>query len=72
MFERFQVIAGRVEVGKYSLHWQNGAGQLLRRWDSVPHHPELSTYPHHVHGGAEENVQSHGPINAKEVLSHRK
>jgi hypothetical protein len=43
MFERFQVEAGRVEVTKCSFHWQDTAGQLLRRWDNVAHHPELAT-----------------------------
>ena len=66
MFERFQIVAGRVQGGKYSFHWQDAAGQLLKRWDNVPHHPELSTYPSHMHEGAEENVQSHEPINAEE------
>ena len=69
MFERFQVGAGRVEVTKYSFHWQDTAGQLLRRWDNVAHHPELATHPHHVHDGAEDNVQPHGPIRVEEVLA---
>jgi hypothetical protein len=69
MFERFQIVGGRVQAGKYSFHWQNASGQLLKRWDNVPHHPEISTHPYHVHKGTEENVQSHGPITAEEVLA---
>ena len=69
MFERFQVVEGRVQVAKYSFHWQDEAGQLLKRWDNASHHPELSTQPHHVHDGAEANVQPHGPINAEGVLA---
>jgi len=69
MFERFQTIAGQVLVTKYSFHWQDADGHLLKRWDNVPHHPEISTHPHHVHVGAEATVQSHGPIVAEAVLA---
>ena len=69
MFERFQVVEGRVQVAKYSFHWQDEAGQLLKRWDNAAHHPELSTHPHHVHDGAEANARPHGPINAEEALA---
>lgn len=69
MFERFQVVEGRVQVAKYSFHWQDAAGQLLKRWDNAAHHPELSTNPDHVHDGAEDNVRPHEPINAEEVLT---
>jgi hypothetical protein len=34
---------------KYSDHWQNADGLLVRRWDAVNHHPELPHAPHHVH-----------------------
>jgi len=69
MFERFQVVEGRVQVAKYSFHWLDEAGQLLKRWDNAAHHPELSTHPHHVHDGAKANVQPHGPINAEKALA---
>jgi len=69
MFERFQVVEGRVQVAKYSFHWQDAAGQLLKRWDNAAHHRELATHPHHVHDGAEANVRPHGPINAEKVLA---
>ena len=36
MFERFQVVEGRVQVTKYSFHWQSGEGQLRKRWGRVP------------------------------------
>ena len=34
---------------KYSYHWQNAGGDLLKRWDNVKHHPHLANAPHHVH-----------------------
>jgi hypothetical protein len=69
MFERFQVVEERLQVAKYSFHWQDAAGQLRRRWDNAAHRPEVSTHPHHVHDGAEANVLPHGPIGAEEVLA---
>jgi hypothetical protein len=69
MFERFQVVGGRLQVTKYSFHWQDTDGQLRRRWDNAAHHPEVPTHPHHVHDSTEANVLPHGPISAEEVLA---
>lgn len=69
MFERFQVVGGRLQVTKYSFHWQDADGQPRKRWDNAAHHPEVPAHPHHVHDGAEANVLPHGPISAEEVLA---
>jgi len=69
MFERFQVVGGRLQVTKYSFHWQDADGQLRKRWDNAAHHPEVPTRPYHVHDGAEANVLPHGLISAEEVLA---
>jgi hypothetical protein len=34
---------------KYSYHWQNANGLVVRRWDAVNHHPHLPHAPHHLH-----------------------
>ncbi len=68
-FERFQIVEERLQVAKYSFHWQDTGGQLRKRWDNAAHHPEVPTHPHHVHDGAEANVLPHGPIGAEEVLA---
>lgn len=34
---------------KYRYHLQTADGQLISRWDNVPHHPSLSTFPDHRH-----------------------
>ena len=34
---------------KYSYHWQDMDGQLVRRWDAVHHYLHLPHAPHHVH-----------------------
>lgn len=69
MFERFQVVGERLQVAKYSFHWQGADGQLGRRWDNAAHHPEVPTHPHHIHDGTEANVLPHEPISAEEVLA---
>lgn len=69
MFERFQVVGEKLQVTKYRFHWQDAAGRLLKRWDNAAHHPEIVTNPNHVHEGSEENVRSHEPLSAEEVLA---
>jgi len=68
MFERFEVVSDEVNVTKYSFQWQDTGGTLRKRWDNAAHHPEVSTHPHHLHDGSEENVMSHEPITAKDIL----
>jgi hypothetical protein len=69
IFERFQIVEGRLQIAKYSFHWQGADGQLRRRWDNAAHHAEVPTRPHHVHNGTEANVLPHGPVSAVEVLA---
>jgi len=40
---------GVVRLRDYSLHWQRADGTLVQRWDTAPHHPELATFPSHIH-----------------------
>lgn len=68
-FERFRIHAGRVEVSKYSFHWQDRDGRLIARWDTAPHHPTLPTFPHHIHDGGEANIQPHAPVSIADVLA---
>ncbi|MBE9594183.1 MAG: hypothetical protein IMF19_11995 [Proteobacteria bacterium] len=28
---------------------QSESKELIARWDNVPHHPDLSSFPHHKH-----------------------
>lgn len=69
MFEFFIVTAAGVQVTKYRFHWQSADGQLQKRWNNAAHHPEIATYPHHVHDCTEENVLPHESMNAEKVLS---
>ena len=36
----------------YKFHYQQADGTLIFRYDDSPHHPHLSTFPHHKHAGA--------------------
>lgn len=38
---------------KYSFHWQDAEGRLVKRLDNAPHHPELPYAPHHLHIGTD-------------------
>jgi len=69
MFERFEVQANQIVITKYSFHWQNSDGTLRQRWDNARHHPELPTYPHHVHDQAETAVKAHPAVTAKDILA---
>lgn len=67
--ERVEVQAGHITTTKYRHHWQNQAGQLLKRWDNAPHHQPVVSFPHHVHEGSENNVGDHSPVNALDILN---
>jgi hypothetical protein len=69
MFERFQIVNGILLVKRYRFHWQNTAGRLQKRWDNAAHHPHISTHPHHVHDGSEENANSCEPLSVEQVLA---
>jgi len=62
-----RVTAGRVRIATYSYHWQDARGALLRRWDNVPHHPEIASFPHHVHL-SETEVFDSGPMTLEKIL----
>ncbi len=54
---------------KYSFHWQDNNGELIKRWDNAPHFVDLITFPHHVHLSSENVIESHD-ISLEEVLNH--
>lgn len=69
MFELFAVVDEVVRVQKYSFHWQTREGGLIKRWDNAAHHPEVTTYPHHVHDGAELSVAPHQFVDADAIFA---
>jgi len=38
-----------VTLVKYKYQWQYENGELISRWDNVPHHREIASFPHHIH-----------------------
>jgi hypothetical protein len=67
--ERILEETGGLTTSKYRYHWQTGSGKLIKRWDNAPHHPEIDTFPDHLHDGSEENVKSFRKMNALEILT---
>jgi len=57
-----------ITTTKYRFHWQNKEGALLKRWDNAKHHPEIDTFPNHLHDGSEENVIGHKEITGIDVI----
>jgi len=47
--EYVRIVKKRIHIVTYSFHWQNRRGKLIKRWDNVRHHPEIETFPYHVH-----------------------
>jgi hypothetical protein len=70
MTERVLEARGVLEVTRFRHHWQDGNGRLIKRWDNAPHHPEVDTFPNHLHDRAEDRVVGHPAINGLEVLQH--
>jgi hypothetical protein len=67
--ERILEGRGGLTTTKYRYHWQTGSGKLIKRWDNAPHHPEIDTFPDHLHDGSEENVKSFRKMNALDILT---
>ena len=67
--ERILEERGGLKTTKYRYHWQTGSGKLIKRWDNAPHHPEIDTFPDHLHDGSEENVKSFRKMNALDILT---
>lgn len=51
---------------KYKYHWQSENGDLIARWDNVPHHQEIDTFPHHMHD--DKGVHSSPNMDLKTVI----
>lgn len=48
-FMEFVNCEDEVERYKYSYHYQKADGKPIFRYDMAPHHPEITTKPHHKH-----------------------
>lgn len=68
--ERAHVKSGSLLIEKYSFHWQHADGSMIRRWDNAPHHPEIISFPNHVHEGDENHVLAHEAVDVFQVLEN--
>ncbi len=55
-----------VERPKYKYHLQSEAGDLITRWNNVPHHRDVSSFPHHKHD--KNGVHPSEPADLRSVL----
>jgi hypothetical protein len=37
------------QLHKYAYYWLTPTDEVIQGWDNAPHHPEVSTFPHHSH-----------------------
>lgn len=66
-FEEKVIKRGRsIERISYRYHYQRADGTLGFRYDNAPHHPEVFTFPDHIH--IEGHVEAAEPPDLSEVL----
>ncbi len=51
---------------KYKYHLQSEKGDLIKRWDNVPHHREIDTFPHHMHD--KKGVHASSNVDLKSII----
>ena len=67
-FAEYVIINKRkVCVETYSFHWQTADGKLRKRWDNVPHHKDVNTFPNHIH--LPNKVVGSSPKTLKKILA---
>ncbi|MGA9348698.1 MAG: DUF6516 family protein [Anaerolineae bacterium] len=66
-FEEKVIKRGRsIEKISYRYHYQHADGTLGFRYDNAPHHPEVFTFPDHIH--IEGRVEATEPPDLSEIL----
>lgn len=70
LFEYVVKDQNAIRTVNYSFHLQDANAVLLKRWDNAPHHPELESFPHHLHHGKE--VFPSRPMNSFAFLTFLK
>jgi hypothetical protein len=53
---------------RYAYYWLKQNDELRIGWDNAPHHPKVSTHPHHKHISTQENIQASEEISLEDVL----
>lgn len=65
-FSEYVITEPDVQRLKYRYHLQSAEKKLLARWDNAPHHPEVSSHPHHLH--LADSVKESEPMDIQRVL----
>ncbi len=65
VFDKFNLQTG---IRKYSYDWRDDANNLIIRWDNSPHHPYISTFPHHKHVSVENNILESNEMTLEDAL----
>lgn len=63
-----QMSENAVRLVDYRFHWQDSEGKLIKRWDNARHHPELTTFPYHIHVASDAIVKESANVDLSEVL----
>lgn len=66
--ERLLEEGKKLDTTKHRYHWQTQSGKLIKRWDNAPHHPEINTFPNHLHIGTDDHVVRFSKISALDIL----
>jgi len=53
---------------RYAYYWLKQNDELRIGWDNAPHHPEVSTHPHHKHVSTREDIQVSEETSLEDVL----
>ena len=53
---------------QYSYYWLDSENELIIGWDNAPHHPKISSYPHHKHIQQQSEVFASNENCLKDVL----
>ena len=65
VFDKFYPPTGK---RKYGYDWRDVNNNLIIRWDNSPHHPSISTFPHHKHVSIETNILESPEMTLEDVL----
>ncbi|MFQ6056800.1 MAG: DUF6516 family protein, partial [Methanosarcinales archaeon] len=68
IFEYIVLEGSNITRQKYSYHWQNKYGELIKRYDNARHHPDLDNFPHHIH--YPQNIEPSQDIGLSKVLEN--
>ncbi len=64
--EFIEIRGDAINYLKYKYQWQSKNDDLITRWDNVPHHRKIDTFPYHMHD--KEGVHASPSINLLNIL----